>query len=438
MEKRRDFIRNISAGLAGIAFTGVSSGMSHRSYSRIIGANERINVALIGTGRRHRGYVGPIANRQNNVELSYLCDVMQSQREKALTTFSDSIGNKPALESDFRRVLSDPGVDAVIIATPDHWHTPLTCLALAAGKHVYVEKPCSHNPHETEIIVSSRNKHGKLVQMGNQYRSAPHFREIIGEIHKGVIGNTYQAICFYSNSRSAVDKPVKTQVPAGLDWGLFQGPAPRKDYIQNVWDYIWHWYGWDYGTGETGNNAIHELDIARWALQVELPVYVNVEAGKRHFPDDGWTMYDTIHVNYRFAEDKIISWDGKSRNGFHTYGSDRGTIVYGTDGTAFIDPKGYKVFDRLGKLQHEKTKIEDGDDGAIIHFANFFNGIRGKEKLNSPIETGVVSNLFINYANISYRIGQALEIDTVSRRIYGREAMALWSRDYEPGWEPVV
>src|SRR5665648_15922 len=196
MEKRRDFIRKITSGAAGIAIGGVASGMSPVSYSRIIGANDRITIAIIGLGRRYGAYAEAISKKENNIELLYLCDVMKSQRDKAFATFTKVIDNKPILENDIRKVLADRRLDAIFNAAPDHWHTPGACLALAAGKHVYLEKPCSHNPHETELLVACQRKNKKLVQMGNQYRSVPHIQEIVNEIHSGVIGKVYKALSF--------------------------------------------------------------------------------------------------------------------------------------------------------------------------------------------------------------------------------------------------
>lgn len=438
MEKRREFIRKLSIGAAGITIGGVASGISPRRYSHIIGANDRLNIAIIGLGRRYGDYVKAISQKENNVELIYLCDVMKSQREKALSKFDKLIDNKPVLENDIRKVLADPKLDAVFNATPDHWHTPGACMAMSAGKHVYLEKPCSHNPHEAELLVAFQRKHNKVVQMGNQYRSVPHFQEIIGEIHKGLIGNVYKAVSFLSSSREELPKAVKAPVPEGLDWDLFQGPAPRTEYSHLTWDYNWHWYGWNYGTAEIGNNGIHEMDVARWALQVDYPEYVEVEAEKRHFINDGWTMYDTMEATFKFAGKKIIKWDGKSRTAYKTYGTPRGTIIYGSEGTAYIDPFVYRVFERGGKMIKEQNKVSGADDGTTVHMVNFFNTIRGKEKLTSPIEIGAISNMLSNYANIAYRVGKSFDIDSVSGHIFDREAMKLWSREYEPGWKPIV
>ena len=443
---RRLFIRNTSLGAAALSVGGVSTGMSAKSYSRIIGANDRIFVAIAGLGRRLDAYTEPISLKSSNVELLYLCDVMTRQREKAAVRFGKLLDYKPRLENDIRKVLEDPQVDALFNATPDHWHAPGTWMALKAGKHVYVEKPCSHNPREGELLTAFQEKYGKQVQMGNQQRSAPESIEIIGEIHRGVIGTPYKAVAFYTNVRGEVPVATPAPVPEGLDWELFQGPAPRKPYMHDTWDYNWHWYGWDYGTAETGNNATHELDIARWALQVKYPERVETEAAKRHFTNDGWTMYDTMETTMTFPGNKVIQWDGKSRLGYKTYGTDRGTIIYGSEGTVYVDRDGYRLFDRAGKLVRERKSggseagnaLGGGGDMTTLHVVNFFDAIRGRATLRSPISDGAISQMLTHYPNISSRIGRSFEVDTETGRIYDREAMRLWSRQYEPGWEPVL
>jgi predicted dehydrogenase len=347
--------------------------------------------------------------------------------------------------SDIHDVWNDKSVDAIFNATPDHWHAPGTWMAMQAGKHVYIEKPCSHNPREGELLVAFQKKYGKVIQMGNQQRSARESQEIIGEIHRGVIGDVYKALAFYSNTRGEVPIEKKAPVPEGLDWNLWQGPAPHREYTDNTWDYNWHWYGWHWGTAETGNNATHELDIARWALQVTYPEKVEVEAAKRHFKNDGWTMYDTMDATFRFPDNKIIQWDGKSRAGYKTYGSDRGTIIYGSEGTVFVNRDGYTLYDRAGKkIKDSKasgseagTALGGGGDMTDAHVANFFNVIRGKEtKLNSPIEEGAISQMLCHYGNIGYRIGKSYSVNTQNGHILDKDGMKLWDRKYEKGWEP--
>jgi predicted dehydrogenase len=449
---RRKFIKDLALGTAGVAVSGsmvnsmATQGMSAKSYVKIIGANDRIGVAVAGLGRRYGAYLDAIAHKPNNVELVYLCDVMKKQRDAAGKKLSKMVDTPPKLENDIRKVIADKQVDALFNATPDHWHTPGACLAMQAGKHVYVEKPCSHNPKEGEMLVEFQKKYNKVVQMGNQQRSAPESIEIVKEIHNGVIGKAFKAIAFYSSGRGEVPQPQKAPAPEGLDWELFQGPAPRRDYTHDTWDYNWHWYGWDYGTAEAGNNATHELDVARWALQENYPEFVTVEAEKRYFPNDGWTMYDTMLATFKFPENKIIQWDGKSRNSYNTYGSDRGTIIYGTNGTVYVDRGGYKLYDRTGKLiKSNKSKGEEagtalggGGDMSTLHVVNFFDAIRGKAKLNSPIDEGAKSTHLCHLANIASRTGKEFKVDTKTGRIDDKEAMKLWGREYAKGWEPRI
>ena len=442
---RRDFMRNLTYGAVGVGISGISSGFTAKSYNRIIGANERLNVALMGCGRRVGAYYDAIKNKNNNVDLAYICDVMKKQRDKVGKDLNGKVSGPAKLVSDIHDVWNDKSVDAIFNATPDHWHAPGTWMAMQAGKHVYIEKPCSHNPREGELLVAFQKKYGKVIQMGNQQRSARESQEIIAEIHRGVIGDVYKALAFYSNTRGEVPIEKKAPVPEGLDWNLWQGPAPHREYTDNTWDYNWHWYGWHWGTAETGNNATHELDIARWALQVTYPEKVEVEAAKRHFKNDGWTMYDTMDATFRFPDNKIIQWDGKSRGGYKTYGSDRGTIIYGSEGTVFVNRDGYTLYDRVGKkIKDSKasgseagTALGGGGDMTDAHVANFFNVIRGKEtKLNSPIEEGAISQMMCHYANIGYRIGKSYSVNTQNGHILDKDGMKLWDRQYEKGWEP--
>ncbi|WP_416445811.1 Gfo/Idh/MocA family protein [Leeuwenhoekiella sp. A16] len=446
MTTRRNFITKTVLGGTALALSNSATSMAASSYNRIMGANDRLHIAIAGLGRRYGAYVEPIAQKENNVNLLYLCDVMESQRVNALKNFSENIDYTPKLENDIHKVIDDSQVDILINSTPDHWHTPGSILAMQAGKHVYVEKPCSHNMHENEILVQAAQKYNKVVQMGNQQRSSDHTAEIIQEIHDGIIGTPYKAVAFYTNSRGEV--PVQTQapIPQGLDWELWQGPAPRRDYTQETWDYNWHWYGWNYGTGETGNNATHELDVSRWALNVDFPVHAEVEAAKRHFLQDGWEMYDTMDATFRFKGNKIIKWDGKSRNGYDTYGAGRGTTIYGSDGAVFVDREKYILTDRTGKViktnqsasSEAGNTLGGGGDMSTTHMKNFFDTIRGKASLNAPIADASISMAMVHYANMAYRVGKGFDIDDRTGHIYDRDAMQLWGREYEPGWEPKV
>ncbi len=441
---RRSFIKTATAGAVGVAFSNSINAMSARSYANIIGANDRIHVAIQGLGRRYGAFIEPITKKESNVQLLYFCDVMKSQRDKAAALFAKTNDYNPKLENDIRKIFADKNVDAVFMATPDHWHTPGACMAMQAGKQVYLEKPCSHNAQENELVVAFQQKYNKVVQMGNQQRSSVETNQIIKEIHNGIIGEAYKAIAFYTNGRGEVPIPTKAPPPEGLDWDLFQGPSPRKAYMHDTWDYNWHWYGWDFGTAEMGNNATHELDIARWALNVKYPEHVAVISGKHHYKNDGWEMYDTMEATFKFANNRVIQWDGQSRNAYNKYGKGRGTIIYGSKGSVFVDREGYALYDLKGKLIKEGKSgskeggIALGGGGNLTtrHTINFFEAIRGKEALNSPIEQGAISQMLTHYANIASRIGKSFDINETNGHILDKDAMKLWSRTYEPGWEP--
>ena len=439
---RRSFIKKSTLAATGFSFAASASAAS---YKRIIGANDRLNVAFIGLGRRVGAYFDSLKD-EKSVRLAYLCDVKKSQIDKTYERLKSVISYKPESVEDLHTILADKDVDAIFNATPDHWHAPGSWMAMEQGKHVYVEKPCSHNPWEGELLVEYAKKHNKVIQMGNQQRSSGHTMEIIKEIHNGIIGEPYKAVAYYNNNRGEVPLPVKQAPPSDLNWELFQGPAPRKDYMHDTWNYNWHWYGWDFGTAETGNNATHELDVARWALQLEFPNKVTTDSGKRHYKDDGWEMYDTMYATFEFDNNKTIHWDGKSRNGYSTYKGGRGTVIYGTEGTVLVDREHYELFDRSGKKIKEVSSgssegglaLGGGGDMSTNHVLNFFEAIRGNTQLNSPIEEGAKSSLLCHLANISSRLNKSLELDSSNGHIYDREGMKLWKREYKSGFEPNV
>jgi len=431
MVSRRDFVKRTGLLSTGLAVGGaVASASSAKNYKRILGSNDRIQIAIIGLGRRLGAFTDPISIKESNVELLYLCDVMPSQLERAAKEFSGLIDYKPKMERDIRKLLEDNKLDAVINATPDHWHTPGSIMAMQAGKDVYVEKPVSHNMEENRL------------QAGTQQRSSAHTISAIQMIHQGAIGKAYKAVAFYTNKRGQVPLQKPAPVPDGLDWDLFQGPAPRREYTEETWNYNWHWYGWDYGTAEAGNNGTHEMDVARWALQVDYPEHVFVEGHKGQFPDDGWEMYDHMEATFRFGKGKTITWDGRSRNGYNTYGAGRGVIVYGSEGSAFLDRGKSVIFDRRGEVvqaldsnsDEAGTALGGGGDMSTRHVQNFFEAIRGKEKLNAPIDEITISHAMVHYTNVAYRINSSFEVGDDGIML-DREAMKLWSRDYEPGWE---
>jgi len=444
MKNRRSFIKKSSVGIGGTLFLSPFYQTSAKSYSKILGSNDRITLAFQGLGRRFPGLLNSTL-KMKNVEIKYLCDVMDSQLDKASDRYYKLTKTKTHLEKDIHKIIDDKDVDALIIATPDHWHAYAACKGMEAGKHIYLEKPCSHNLRESELLVNYQNYYKKSVQMGNQQRSSYETAEVIDLLKNGLIGKLNKAEAFYNNNRPRVPNQVKSEVPKGLNWDLFQGPSVRKSYTFDTWDYNWRWYGWDFGTGEAGNNATHELDIARWALNVDYPNHVDVYAGKYHFVDDGWTMYDTMEAKFKFDNGKTITWDGQSRNAFEkSKEGGRGTKIWGSEGSAIVNRAGYQLYNLKDELIFDSLSVENknryssgGNIGNMtnLHMKNFFESIRFGVKLTSPISDAVISQSLVHYANVSYRSHQSLSIDTNSKKIKNKKAMKFWSRDYEKGWE---
>jgi len=318
----------------------------------------------------------------------------------------------------------------------------MAVLALRAGKHVYVEKPSSHNPREGELLVEAQRKYNKKVQVGDQQRSSPHSIRIINEIHQGRIGRAYFGFSWYSNTRKSMGIGKVVPVPDYLDWDLWQGPAPRSEYKDNIHPYNWHWLT-RYGTGEALNNGTHEVDVARWALGVEMPQRITTSAGRYQFKDD-WQFPDTMTTSFEYP-DALITWEGKSCNGQKFYNRDRGVCISGTTGSVVLDRTGYEVYDLNGKKTDEFVSQKDRasshdllsrDSMTDAHFANFIAAIQKDEPLHSPIPVANVSVTMLQLSNIAYFVKRDLHLDTTNGHVLNdKEAMGMWSRHYQPGWE---
>src|ERR1700760_957650 len=345
MLTRRDFLDTLAVGSAGLAINSTA-----RSYGQILGSNDRLNFAIIGLHSRAYAHLSSLKANKDTARVAYVCDVDTNTMKKFASDTERELGYAPATDQDFRHILEKTDVDAVTIATPDHWHAPMAILGLQAGKHVYVEKPCSHNPAEGVLLIKAQQKYNKLVQMGTQQRSSPHTIEIVQKIHDGLIGRAYYAKAWYTNGRKSIGYGKPAPVPAQLDWDLWQGPAPRQPYKDNVQPYNWHWFR-VWGTGETLNNGTHEVDVCRWALDVDYPNRVTASGGRYAFKDD-YEFYDTLVTSFTY-DDKMITWEGKSCNGMKDYGRDRGSAILGTNGTVVVDRDGYEIYDLKGNKTGE-------------------------------------------------------------------------------------
>src|SRR5580698_7655752 len=277
MVTRREFLDTVAVGTAGLAVAAISS--SAKSYGQIMGSNDRLNFAVIGLNGRAYAHLSSLKANKDAARIAHVCDVDSNILAKFAQNTQKELGYAPATDKDFRKILELKDVDAITIATPDHWHTPMAIAGLQAGKHVYLEKPCSHNPGEGALLVRAQQKYGKLVQMGTQQRSSPHTIEIVEKIHNGLVGRAYFAKAWYNNTRKSIGVGKDATVPVTLDWDLWQGPAPRRAYKDNVQPYNWHWFR-VWGTGETLNNGTHEVDVCRWALGVDFPNRVTASGGR--------------------------------------------------------------------------------------------------------------------------------------------------------------
>jgi predicted dehydrogenase len=443
---RRTFIKEASSSAFVLSVGGMLPSFSAKSYQNIVGANEKIRVACMGVNSRGLAVGKNFAN-QKNCEVLHVCDVDSRAADICIDAIGKIQANKPRATPDFRNALEDKDLDALIVTAPDHWHAPAALLACSAGKHVYLEKPCSHNPNEGEMLIKSAEKHKRVLQMGNQRRSWPNVAAAIAELHAGVIGRPYFAKTWYTNNRASIGIGKETAVPSWLNYDLWQGPAPRKAFKDNLIHYNWHWF-WHWGTGEALNNGTHMVDLARWGLQVEYPTKVSSTGGRYMYQDD-WQTPDTQVINLEFSNKSMISWEGRSCNGKSIEANSVGIIFYAEQGSMVIESgNSYKIYDLKNNLVKEvknnftvdaRNLSDPSQNLDALHILNFFDGIRLGTRLNSDIVSGHQSTLLVQLGNISQRVGRSLQIDPQNGHIlHDKAAMKFWSREYQTGWTPTI
>jgi len=436
---RRDFIKTSAAASAAVSIA---------PFNILQGSpNEKVLIAVMGVRSRGNA-LAKSAAQLANAEIVYICDVDQEYQDRCIGNVAEITGKKPKGQKDIRKILEDQDVDAVIMATPDHWHAPGAIMAMNAGKHVYLEKPCSHNPREGEMLQDAVKANQRVFQMGNQRRSWPNMNQLIGELQSGIIGRVYFAKGWYNNNREPIGYGKVTTPPDKLDYELWQGPAPRTPYRDNIHPYNWHWF-WRWGTGEALNNGTHEIDMMRWGMGEEFPSKVVATGGRYHYKDD-WEFPDTMVVTYEFESGKTCTWEQRSCNTYNVEGSGRGVTYYGTKGTIVVPGgDGYRVYDQDNKLVKEVKEDAPQADGTNtvspnasldgVHIDNFLMAIREGEQNNSPVDEAHRSVLMCQLANISWKTGRPLHIDQRNGHIVGdKQAMEMWGREYAPGWEPRV
>jgi len=444
-ENRRVFLKKAVAGSFGLTVGNKIMALNAGSYRSISGVGDIIHVAIIGCNSRGESMAGTFA-RQKGAEVTYICDVDDVAMAKGIKAVKNVTGKEPKGVKDFRKILEDKDLDAVYIATPDHWHAPASILCLKAGKHVYVEKPISHNPREGEMLVMAAEKYNKIVQIGTQRRSWPTLTEGINELKNGIIGKVYMAKAWYANTRGPIGIGKLAPVPSNLDYELWQGPAPRRPYKDNLIHYNWHWF-WNWGTGEALNNGTHDIDVARWGLGLDYPSKVSSVGGRYQFKDD-WETPDTQVITYE-APGATILWEGRSCNGSNIDNRSRGVIFHGENGSLHTGDNSYIVYDNKNKIVKDvKSDIvvtdgvnttSPGEELDAVHVVSFLGCIRNNRKPFADALTGHKSTLWMQLGNIAQRTGRTLNIDQSNGHIVGdKDAMRYWTREYEKGWELTV
>jgi predicted dehydrogenase len=403
-------------------------------------ANDTVRIACVGLRGRGGNHLDAYS-KLPNVEIAALVDIDESVLAKRTKQLEADGKKKPATYSDLRKLLDDKSIDAISIATPNHHHTLQTIWACQAGKDVYVEKPCSHNMFEARQIVAAAQKHNRVVQHGSQSRSSTALQEAVKGLHdSSLVGDIYMArgVCF--KWRDTIGRTPVSAVPDGVNYDLWLGPAPKRDFTKNRFHYNWHWF-WDYGNGDMGNQGIHEMDIARWGLGVKYPTKVSCIGGHFMFDDDQETP-NTLTATFEFNDGgkkrmlvfEVRHWMsnhesgiGENKAGKKDYNT-IGNLFYGSNGYLAIDGyTSYKTW--LGKEQKAGPEGHKGGD----HFANFIDVVRSrkKEDLNAPIEEGAISTTLVHLANISYRLGRTLHFDSEKYICTGdSEATKMFTRNY--------
>lgn len=397
--------------------------------------NDTVRVAVIGCGGRGNSHMGAWTSMPN-VELAALVDVDDSHSERYIGALQRRGKNPVPTFRDIRKILEDKNIDAVSIATPNHWHTLQTIWACQAGKDVYVEKPCSHNVFESRQIVAAARKYNRLVQQGSQSRSSPALQEAVQKMRAGELGDVYMSRGLCYKSRNTIGKTPVEAVPPGVDYDMWTGPAPLRPFTKNRFHYNWHWF-WDTGNGDLGNQGIHEVDIARWGLGVGHPTKVSSIGGKFMFDDDQETP-NTQTCSFEFnvnGKAKMMTFEVRHWYSNHEAGIG-GEKAGNTIGNTFYGSEGYLVIDGYNKYQTFMGK--EGKPGPArterdTHFENFIAAVRSRKPgdLTAEIEEGALSCNLVHLANISYRLGRTLHWDEKTWTVKGdAEANAMLTRAY--------
>ncbi len=401
--------------------------MAMAGRAKAAAPSEKVRVAVIGVRSRGTDLAREFA-RQPGAEVLALCDIDDAAFAKPLKEVEKIAGKAPKAEKDFRRLLDDKTIDAIVVATPDHWHAMLTVLACQAGKDVYCEKPVSHNVVEGRRMVEAARKYNRVVQAGTQRRSLPHIAEAIALVKEGSLGQVGMARTWIHQQRPNIGHGQPGPVPEGVDYAMWQGPAPDRPFYANRFHYNWHWF-WNWGTGEIGNNGIHGLDVARWGLGVDAPLTVT-SAGGKFFFDDDQEVPDTQVATWEFPHACLV-WEHRMWTKHGEEGAGFGIAFDGEKGTLIIDDKGWRI-----EQGNEVTERKSPRGGQADHVANFLECLKSRARPNADIEIGHLSTRLCHLGNIAQRLGRKLKFDGATESFPGEsEANGLLSREYSARFE---
>jgi predicted dehydrogenase len=426
---RRQFLGSAAAGL--VAATAVSDSHAFAGTS----ASDKLVVGLIGCGGRGL-HVADLFRRTANIEVAFVSDVDESRRQSATKNLGVESGRAV---DDFRKILDDKSVDAVIVATPDHWHSPASILACHAGKHVYVEKPISHNIREGRLLVDSSERNKVRVQHGTQNRSTAMMIEAVKLLRDGVIGDVLVAKCWNIQQRGTIGRGQDTDPPAGFDYDNWVGPAPMVPYRTNRVHNRWTWW-YHFGTGDMGNDGVHDIDYTRWGLGVDThPNKVSALGGK-FMHDDDQEFPDTQQVTFEYAGDgkpnarRLLVYEMRLWSTNYPHNCDSGAEFYGSKGQMFLSRRG-KIEVRGERNVPVEVSIRPESQNDLAHVGNFCDAIRSDAKLNADALTGHLSTSLCHLGNIATRLGRSLTFDPHKEQIVGDdEANTLVRREYRQHW----
>ena len=423
---RRQFLGRSAQNAAGVAagMVGLSSTVARADRST------PVRIGVIGVRNQGRTLASALA-KMSDVNVVSLCDVDSNLQAAAMTSVVELQDTAPRWESDFRKVLDDPQVDAVAIATPDHWHAIMGVLAAQAGKDVYLEKPVSHTIEEGQRLIAAARKHDCVMQTGLQQRSGSHFQSAVELVQSGKLGHVRLAKAWVAHSRKSFGQRPDEGVPQGVDYDLWLGPSTERPFNVDRFHHHWQWFN-DYGTGELGNWGVHLLDVARWGLKLELPERVSASGGNYIF-NGAQEMPDTLAATFHYPQHTIL-WEHRLWSNHGLEGRGSGVSFHGEQGTLVVDRSGWKVYDSKERL------TSDTSDQINAHLRNFIDCIRTRHRPNADIEIGYLSTTLCHLGNIAWKLNREVQFDSESQT-FGDDVIAnqLLTKTYRDPWQlPVV